>query len=251
MNAIRTTLTLCFILAMLPLGAWASGSCTSQNPSVNIVLAPGNSGQHLIYGDSDFTSGSNTYNNPNDPEFNGGTIYTGGVFNVCSGSNDLTLNLNTSARLINASFTQQLAPAAPGAISVANNTYPIGFFNVRDAYSLQTVGGSFNTCFFNSVDYNNNTTFNLRFENSTTMTNPATCGDATGIAGAVNAGGDTSIVQVTHPDSCTWIVQPLLDSTGLYYRGGLAETIKKQTVAGGQYNLPFAMKVVLSSCPLN
>lgn len=220
----------------------ATGSCTSQNPPVNIVFAPGSGGLHLIYGDSDFGSGPNTYNDPNDPEFNGGTLYTGGVFNVCSSSLDLTLNLNTSSRFINASFFQQITPPDPSAINVSNHTYPITFFNLRNAYALQTVGDTLNTCWFNSVQYNNNQNFSLRFESAST--DPTTCPNPA----MYNTGGDTSVVQITHPDACTWLVHPLPDSSG-YDRGGLVETLKKQTVTGGQYNLPFAMKVTLSTCP--
>ncbi len=220
----------------------ANGSCTSQNPAVNVVLAPGSNGLHLIYGDSDFGSGANTYYNANDQEFNGGSIYSG-VFNVCSSSLDLTVNLNTTSRFVNASFFQQVAPSAPSAVSVFNHTYPITFFNLRNAYVLQAVGGTYNTCLFNSVQYTNSESFALRFESATT--------DATVCPSSAiyNTGGDTSVVQITHPDSCTWLVHPLLDSSGQYYRAGLAETIKKQTLSGGQYNLPFAMKVTLATCP--
>ena len=226
-----------------------SGSCTSQNPAVNVVFAPGNSGQRLIYGDSDNGSTSQTYNNPNDAEFNGGTVYSGGVFNVCSGSNDLTLNLNSTPRFINTSFFQLLSSPQAGAVDVTNQTYPMVFLNLRNAYSLQTVGGGLNTCLFSDVNYTNSTTFHVRFE-STSLYGPqgTTCpNDAVGQA--ANYGGSTSVIAVTHPDSCTWLVHPVADSSG-YSRGGLVETIHKQTLSGGQYNLPFAMKVVLASCPL-
>jgi hypothetical protein len=223
----------------------ASGSCTSQNPAVNVILAPGSNGLHLLYGDKDFGTGSSTYNNPNDAEFNGGTIYTGGVFNVCSGSSDLTLNLNTTPRFINVSFFQQLTAADPGAIDVSNHTYSAQFFNVRELYTVQSVGGSLLTCLYTTTQGGA-----LYFQNPATyISRGGFCADGAP-AVVANSGGDTSFIQVTHPDSCTWIVRPVPDSLG-HARGGLAQTIKKQVLSGGQYNLPFAMKVVLSTCPLN
>jgi hypothetical protein len=238
------------ILWLLPLACWASGSCTSQNPAVNVVLAPGSNGSHLIYGDADFGSGANTYYNANDPEFNGGTIYSGGVFNVCSGSNDLTLNLNNTARFINVGFFQQLAPPASGTYNVDGQTDPMTFFNVHDAYSLQTVGGSLNTCIDSSVNYSNSAHVTLYFNNPTTFqSNGGVCG----LPDPVSGDADPAVITVTHPDSCTWIVRPVADSAG-YYRGDVWQSVKKTGfLSGGQYNLPFAMKVVLAtpSCPLN
>jgi hypothetical protein len=63
-----------------------------------------------------------------------------------------------------------------------------------------------------------------------------------------NLGGDTSIVRVVHPNACTWIVTPVADAMG-WYRGGLVEQLKSGSfVAGGQYNLPFALKLTKLGC---
>ena len=244
----RQAILLFVTAAMFPLASFAfQATCVRQDPAVNVIFAPGNNGQRLIYGDSDHGSTTNTYSNPNDAEFNGGTIYTGARFNsACSGTNDLTLNLNSSPRFINTSFFQLLSSPQAGATDVTNQTYPMTFLNVRNAYSLQTVGGTLNTCLFSNVG-----AFSLRFE-STSLFGPAgtPCpNDPVGLA--ANYSGSTSLIVVTHPDSCTWLVHPVADTSG-YFRGGLVETIKRQTLSGGQYNLPFGIKLVLASpsCPL-
>ncbi len=65
----------------------------------------------------------------------------------------------------------------------------------------------------------------------------------------VNTGGNTSLITVTHPDACTWIVRPAPDgSPNGYFRMGIVETVNKKTLFGGEYNVPFAMKVVLQNC---
>jgi hypothetical protein len=231
--------------------AWASGSCTSQNITVNVVLAPGSNGLHLIYGDSDFGTTSNTYNNPNDAEFNGGTVYPFGTFNLCSGSNDLTLNLTQTGRSSWASFTQQLSPPDAGGVNLNGNVYGLVFFNVRAAYTTP-LGGSLNTCLQTQISPPSglsSETWALRFEDpSTYASSGGVCEtNGSGLGPIVNKGGNTSLVVVQHPDACTWLVHPQVDAFG-FYRGGVAETIKRTTYSGGQYNLPWAMKLVLGSC---
>lgn len=225
-----------------------SGSCQSQNIAVNVIFAPGNSGQRLLYGDSDFGTGSNTYYNANDPEFNGGSLYSFGAFQICSASNDMTLNLNTTGRTASLAFTQQLSPPQSGAVDVNGHTYPVTFFNLRAAYDTP-LGGSMNTCFGPSPDAPNSQTWYFRFENpSTYYQNAGKCETGgSGISAVVNEGADTSLVTIQHPDSCTWIVHPQPDSSG-FYRAGLAEDIKKTLFFGGQYNVPWAMKLVLGQC---
>lgn len=236
------------VLALLTSGAAAavkgsSGSCTSQNLAVNVIFAPNNGGGNLIYGD-----GASIYSSTD--QFNGGTIYPGGVFNLCSGSDDLTLSL-ASPRFINVSFFQQVTSPAPGAPILYNNTYPMTFINLRDVYSLQTVGGTLNTCLDGTVVYSKSTTTRMRIENPATFTdNGGVCSKSTdSVAQAANSGGNTSLIVVTHPDSCTWVATPIVDSFG-YYRVGMAATVNRATVSDGQYNLPFAIKMVLASCPL-
>src|SRR5690348_5664475 len=65
--------------------------------SITFVVAPQTAGGGGVSGD-----GLSTYNNPNDPAFNGGTLYQDGVdgvyvrFQVCNGTNDFVLNLRST-----------------------------------------------------------------------------------------------------------------------------------------------------------
>ena len=245
MRTVRRMFTFILTFGALVAPVYAkAGSCTSQNPAVNVIFAPGNSGLHLIYGDSDFGTTSATYNNPSDSEFNGGTVYTGGVFNVCSGSNDLTLNLGNTGRFINTSFFQQLVGPASGAYDVNGKTYPMTFINVHDAYSLQAVGGSLNTCIDSSFTYSNSTTTRLYFNAPATFT---TNGGVCPVTNVITGQPSPATIAVTHPDSCTWLVHPVADGSG-FYRGDVLESVRKGFLSGGQYNLPFAMKLVLPNC---
>ena len=251
------------VLACLTAPAtWAgSGKCTSD-VSLQAIFAPESNG-NLLYGDSDFGSSSNTYYNSSDPVFNGGTIYTDGLnganvkFQICNGTNDFILNLGTgsTARFVNFAFTQPLSTPDPGTVNVAGKTYQEGFFNGNQIANatLLPVGGSLNTCMTTSL-------FNIiKGETAhVSLQNPALyetapggtpgCNDGT-LATIANTPMPTSIISVSHPDSCTWIITPQLDSTGVYHRAGLVEQLKGNSYAnGGQYNLPFAIKLAKLAC---
>jgi hypothetical protein len=72
--------------------------------------------------------GVTTYNNPNDPGFNGGTLSQDGVggvyvrFQICNGTNDFVLNFRSTSpsRYLNLDFSQRLAPpnTAGGAVDL-------------------------------------------------------------------------------------------------------------------------------------
>lgn len=245
-----------------PLATWAgSGKCSSDVP-LKAIFAPGNNGINLIYGDSDFGSSSNTYDNSSDSVFNGGTIYTDGLdgasvkFQICNGTNDFVLNLGTgsTARFVNFAFTQPLSTPDPGTVNVAGKTYQEGFFNGNEIANatLLPVGRSLNTCMTTSLfNIIKGETAHVFFQNpSAYETAPGGtpgCNDGT-LATIANTPMSTSVITVSHPDSCTWIITPQSDSQGAY-AGGLVEQLKGNSYAnGGQYNLPFAIKLVKLTC---
>jgi hypothetical protein len=54
-------------------------------------------------------------------------------------------------------------------------------------------------------------------------------------------------------DACTYLASSTLDSTGLWYRVGIAETVQgaKRTstwVASGQFQMPWTYKIKLLNC---
>jgi hypothetical protein len=242
-------------------GGSGGGTCTSDI-SLQAIFAPGSNG-NLIYGDSDFGSSSNTYYNSSDPVFNGGTIYSDGLdgadvkLQICNGTNDFVMNLGTgsTARFVNFAFTQQLSTPDPRTVNVADKTYQEGFFNGNEIAnaSLLPVGGSFNTCLGTSLsNIIKGETAHVSFNNPAVYEiapgGTPGCTDGT-LASIANTPMSTSIITVSHPDSCTWIITPQLDSTGAH-RGGLVEQLKGNSYAnGGQYNLPFAIKLVKLTCP--
>jgi hypothetical protein len=91
----------------------APGQCTDV--PLQLIVVSQTPGQGGISGD-----GLSIYNNPNDPAFNGGTLYQDGVngvyvrFQICNGTNDFILNLTSTrqtARYINLDFSVELAAA--------------------------------------------------------------------------------------------------------------------------------------------
>src|ERR1700746_4096692 len=97
------------------------GQCTDV--PLQLIVVPQTRGQGGISGD-----GASIYNNPNDPTFNGGTLYQDGVggvyvkFQVCNGTNDFIVNLRGTSpvRYLNLDFSVQLASpnTAGGAVDL-------------------------------------------------------------------------------------------------------------------------------------
>jgi hypothetical protein len=241
--------------------AKGTGPCTSDI-SLRVILAPGfvNGGTARLYGDSDFGTTAKTYNNPADPLFHGGSIYTDGVEGVyaeiqgCNGTNDFTVRVTTgSKRFFNFDFSEQLTAPDPRAVNVTGKTYREGFVHAYQvANDALYVSGQLNTCFGSTLG-----TIIKGQAAHVLLRNPAvletapsgvpSCPDGSNTTLA-NQGGDTSILRVTHPDACTWIIIPVADSMG-WYRAGLIEQLRGGTyVSGGQYNMPFAMKVIKLGC---
>ena len=75
------------------------------------------------------------------------------------------------------------------------------------------------------------------------------CNGGTG-SDLANQAAETSPAQVQQVNACTWTVSPMLDTTGTWYRIGVAETLKKAStwVAGGQYQMPFRYEIQKLNC---
>ena len=238
------------------------GTCT--NTSLQAILAPGvpNGGTALLYGDSDFGSGPNTYYNPTDTLFNGGSIYTDGQsgayveFQLCNGTNDFVMNLGTgkNSRYFNFDFSTPLAAPDPGTVDVTGTIQQDAFLNANEvANDSLYVNGELQTCMGSSLSsIIKGQTAHVMFDDPAIDVTPSG-GGTPGCSGGVvtdiaNQDGPTAIIHVSHPDACTWIITPVADSQGDYV-GGLVEQLKNQSFAsGGQYNMPFAIKVIKIGC---
>jgi hypothetical protein len=238
-----------------------ANSCTDV--SLEAIMAPGlpSGGTALLYGDSDFGTGPNTYYNANDPLFNGGSIYTDGVdgasvkFQVCNSTNDFIMNLGTGSknRHINFNFSQQLTAPSPGTVDVTGTIHQEGFINANEiANSSLYVNGQLVTCMGTSLStIIKGDTSHVFFRNpaqyQTAPGGTIGCDDGT-LSQLANQGLDSATVQVSHPNTCTWILEPVADANGDYV-GGLVEQLKNQSFAsGGQYNMPWAIKLIQLGC---
>jgi hypothetical protein len=229
---------------------------------LQLIVAPQTSGQGGISGD-----GLSIYNNPNDPAFNGGTQYVDGVggvyarFQVCNGTNDFILNLRSTkspVRYLNLDFSVRLAPAdtANGALDLTRKQIHQPGQQINEmANAALYSNGQFVTCSGMMLNPLSATvTGGNAWFKPTTIYDPvvADCNGGTG-PDLANQGGETSPVQVQQVNACTWTVTPLLDSTGTWYRVGVAETVKtgghtSTLVAGGQYQMPFSYKIQKLNC---
>jgi hypothetical protein len=251
-------------LAALP--CWAAppsanrGNC-SDIP-LQLVVAPQTPGQGGISGD-----GLSIYNNPNDPAFNGGTLYVDGVggtyvkFQVCNGANDFILNLRSTkspARYINLDLSFQLAPAdtASGAVNLAGQQIQQQGQQINEmANTALYSNAQFVTCSGMMLNALSQTVTggNAWFQ-PTTIYAPVVP-DCNGGAGPdlANSPTNTSQLLVQQVNACIWTVSPMLDSTGLWYRIGVAETVKTGGhtsiwAAGGQYQMPFSYEIQQLNC---
>jgi hypothetical protein len=63
---------------------------------------------------------------------------------------------------------------------------------------------------------------------------------------------NTSSVLVQQVNACTWTASAIVDSTGSFYRIGIAETVKitgtTTWVAGGQFQMPFSYEIQKLNC---
>lgn len=236
------------------------GQCTDI--PLQLIVAPQTPGQGGISGD-----GASIYNNPNnanDP-FNGGTVYQDGVggvyvkFQVCNGTNDFILNLrNTSpVRYVSLDFSVQLAPpdTADSAINLTGQQFHQQGQQVNEmADAALYSNGQFVDCSGFGLNALSKTVTGGNFWfHPSTLYDPVVPGCNGGAAqDLANQPINTSAVLVQQVNTCTWTVSPMLDSTGLWHRIGVAETVKKggtsTSVAGGQFQMPFSYEVKKLNC---
>ena len=128
----------------------SKGTC-SDIP-LQLIVVPQTTGQGGISGD-----GLSIYNNPNDPTFNGGTLYQDGIggayvkFQVCNGTNDFILNLRSTspARYLNLDFSVQLTPpdTADGALDLTGQQFHQQGEQINEmANATLYTNGQFNDC---------------------------------------------------------------------------------------------------------
>jgi hypothetical protein len=254
-------------LLMLALGTLVALPCWAAPPSANrgqcsdvplrLIVAPQTPGQGGISGD-----GLSIYNNPNDPAFNGGTQYQDGVggvyvkFQVCNGTNDFIVNLRGTSpvRYLNLDFSSQLAPpnTADGAVDLTGRQFHQQGEQINEmANSALYTNGQFVTCSGFGLNSLSKTVTggNFWFHPPTPVV--LDCNGGTG-QDLANQPVNTSSVLVQQINACTWTASPTLDSTGSFYRVGVAETVKitgtTTWVAGGQFQMPFSYEIQKLNC---
>ena len=236
----------------------SKGTCTDT--PLQLIVMHQATGQGGVSGD-----GLSIYNNPNDPTFNGGTLYQDGVggvyvkFQVCNGTNDFILNLRSTSpvRYLNLDFSVQLAPpdTADGALDLTGQQYH---------QQGQQINEMANTALYTTGQFEDCSGFGLNALSRTvsggnvwfhpkTLYDPIVPGCNGGTAqDLANSPINTSSALIQQLNACTWTVSPMLDVTGTWYRVGVAETVKKNgtstSVAGGQYQMPFTYEIQKLNC---
>jgi hypothetical protein len=232
------------------------GQCTDV--PLLLIVAPQTPGQGGISGD-----GLSIYNNPNDPSFNGGTLYQDGVggtyvkFQLCNGSNDFILNLSGTSRYLNLDFSVQLASpdTADGAVDLTGQQFHQQGQQINEmANTALYTNGQFVDCSGFGLNALSKTVTggNLWFHPKT-LYDPIVPNCHGGTAqDLANEPINTSAVLVQQVNSCTWTVSPMLDSTNTWDRIGIAEPVKNHgtntSVAGGQYQMPFRYEIQKLNC---
>lgn len=236
----------------------APGQCTDV--PLQLIVVPQTSGQGGISGD-----GVSIYNNPNDPAFNGGTLYKDGVggiyakFQVCNGTNDFILNLRSTSpvRYLDLDFSVQLASpdTANGAVDLTGQQFHQQGQQINEmADSALYTNGQFVDCSgFGLNALSKTVTGGNAWFHPSTLYAPIVPGCNGGTAqDLANSPINTSSVLIQQVNACTWTVSPMLDSTGTWHRMGIAETVKKNgtstSVAGGQYQMPFNYEIQKLNC---
>jgi hypothetical protein len=234
------------------------GQCTDV--PLQLIVVPQTPGQGGVSGD-----GLSIYSNANDPAFNGGTLYKDGVggvyvkFQLCNGTNDFVLNLRGSSpvRYLNLDFSVQLASpdTADGAVNLTGQQVHQQGEQINEmANTSLYTNGQFEDCsgFMLNALSRTVTGGNVWFHPST-LYDPVVPGCSGGAPqDLANTPINTSPVLIRQVNACTWTVSPMLDSTGTWYRIGVAETVKKNgtsvSVAGGQYQMPFNYEIQELNC---
>ena len=261
----KSRLVMFALATLVALPAWAAsplsasrGTCTDT--PLQLIVAPQTSGQGGISGD-----GLSIYNNPNDPAFNGGTLYQDGVggvyvkFQVCNGTNDFIVNLRSTSpvRYLNLDFSAQLAPpdTAGGAVDLTGQQLHQQGEQVNEMANASLYSnGQFVTCSgFSLNPLSKTVTGGNAWFHPTTVYAPIVPGCNGGIEqDLANQPINTSAVLVQQLNACTWTVSPILDSAGSFDRVGVAEVVKTKgtstSVAGGQFQMPFSYEIQKLNC---
>jgi hypothetical protein len=257
---IRSTLLTFALAALVALPTLLFARSTCNDIPLQLIVLQQPLGQGGISGD-----GLSIYNNPNDPAFNGGTLYKDGVggvyarFQLCNGTNDFVLNLRSTSpvRYLNLDFSVQLAApdTADGAVDLTGQQFhqPGQQINEMANTALYT-NAQFVDCSGLQLNALSRTvTGGNAWYKPTTIYDPVVpdCNGGTA-QNLANTPTNTSPVLVQQVNACTWTVSPMLDSTGTWHRIGLAETVKQNgtstSVAGGQYQMPFSYEVQKLNC---
>jgi hypothetical protein len=184
----------------------------------------------------------NRVRNDVDRDYANGLEGVGAVFNIVSGTNDLTINLNTSTRRLVLDL-YDLLPASSGQMFPSWHSTPQNarwFFNVRQAYLAKTFCGGGHPCdmisdMTSSCDVTvDNATYYLQWKPDSTK--------------PVNSPETTSRVNV-HYDVINgvevWTVTPLPNSNSQRIVAGLARQLnskgKTMSEPAGQYLAPFTL----------
>jgi hypothetical protein len=260
----KSTLLIFALATLVALPTWAFGRGNCADIPLQLIVAPQTPDLGGISGD-----GLSIYNNPNDPAFNGGTQYQDGVggvyvkFQVCNGTNDFIVNLrNTSpVRYLNLDFSVQLAQpdTADGAVDLTRQQYHQQGEQINEmANPALFSNGQFITC--SGLDLgalSRSVTDATAWFQPTTIYAPVVpdCNGGTGpdLANQAPQGTNTSPVLVQQVNACTWTASPMLDTTGSWYRIGVAEVVKtgghtSTWVAGGQFQMPFSYEIQKLNC---
>jgi hypothetical protein len=185
----------------------------------------------------------NRVRNDVDRDYANGSEGVGAVFNIVSGSNDLTINLLSAAARRAVIDLYDLTPASSGQMFPSWHStpqYAKWFFNVRQAYLAKTFCGGGHPCdmisdMTSSCDVTvDNDTYYLQWKPDSIK--------------PVNSPESTSRVNV-HYDVINgvevWTVTPLANTTSQRIVGGLARELKAKgkTMAepAGQYLVPFRL----------
>lgn len=234
------------------------GQCTDV--PLQLIVTAQTPGQGGISGD-----GLSLYNNPSDPSFNGGTLYEDGVggayvkFQLCNGSNDFILNLRGTSpvRYLNLDFSVQLASpdTADGAVDLTGQQFHQQGEQINEmANSALYTNGQFVDCSGLQLNALSKTvTGGNAWFKPTTIYAPVVpdCNGGTA-QDLANTPINTSPVLIQQVNACTWTVSPQLDSTNMWHRIGVAETVKKNgtstSVAGGQFQMPFRYEIQKLNC---
>ena len=234
----------------------SKGTCTDI--PLQLIVTSQTTGQGGVSGD-----GMLIYNNPNDLAFNGGTLYQDGVggvyvkFQVCNGTNDLILNLSGTSRYLNLDFSVQLASpdTADGALDLTGQQFHQQGEQINEmANTALYTNGQFVDCSGFGLNALSRTVTGGNFWfHPSTLYDPVVPGCNSGNAqDLANTPINASSVLIQQLNACTWTVSPMLDSTGTWYRIGIAETVKQKgtstSVAGGQYQMPFSYEIQKLNC---